>query len=205
MRRVGRHGRRMQVLEGGDADVVQQRELLHLAAGRRIRRDDRHAMHRGRGSQGIRGIALHLGAVLGRADDRGAGDRGDVPGGIRMVEMAMANEDEFGLERDQLGKRCRDAIRIVLARIDVGIEQHDAAAKCRREARDAEPREDDLVGIHEPGDRIHVLGPEEMLARFHDRELSTNSRSPTPRHYCDPNAGLLGAGERFPFLGQTWG
>jgi molybdopterin/thiamine biosynthesis adenylyltransferase len=47
--------------------------------------------------------------------------------------------------------------------------------------------------------------PSELLARFHERELSTNSRSPTPRHYCDPNAGLLGAGERVPFLGQTWG
>jgi len=47
--------------------------------------------------------------------------------------------------------------------------------------------------------------PSEILARFHERELSTNSRSPIPRHYCDPNAGLLGAGDQVPFLGQTWG
>jgi hypothetical protein len=46
--------------------------------------------------------------------------------------------------------------------------------------------------------------PSEILARFHERELSTNSRRPRPRHYCDPATGLLGAGDGVPFLGQTW-
>lgn len=46
--------------------------------------------------------------------------------------------------------------------------------------------------------------PGEILARCHDRELSTNSRAPNPRHYCNPEGGQLGLGDRTPFLGQTW-
>jgi len=46
--------------------------------------------------------------------------------------------------------------------------------------------------------------PSEILARFHDRELSTNTRAPNPRHYCNPEDGQLGLGDRSPFLGQTW-
>jgi molybdopterin/thiamine biosynthesis adenylyltransferase len=46
--------------------------------------------------------------------------------------------------------------------------------------------------------------PGEILIRFHDREVSTNSRAPNPRHYCDPKAGQLGLGDRTPFLGLTW-
>ena len=46
--------------------------------------------------------------------------------------------------------------------------------------------------------------PGEILARCHERELSTNSRTPNPRHYCNPDGGQLGAGDRTPFLGQTW-
>lgn len=46
--------------------------------------------------------------------------------------------------------------------------------------------------------------PSEILARCHDREISTNTRQPNPRHYCNPDGGQLGAGDRTPFLGQTW-
>lgn len=46
--------------------------------------------------------------------------------------------------------------------------------------------------------------PGEILLRFHDREISTNTASPKLRHYCDPATGLVGAGDRNPFLGQTW-
>lgn len=46
--------------------------------------------------------------------------------------------------------------------------------------------------------------PGEILARCHDREISTNTLSPNPRHYCNPDGGQLGAGDRTPFLGQTW-
>jgi len=46
--------------------------------------------------------------------------------------------------------------------------------------------------------------PGEVLARCHDRELSTNARGPNPRHYCNPHDGQLGLGDRTPFLGQTW-
>jgi molybdopterin/thiamine biosynthesis adenylyltransferase len=46
--------------------------------------------------------------------------------------------------------------------------------------------------------------PGEILARCHDRELSTNTRAPDSRHYCSPEGGQLGLGDRTPFLGQTW-
>lgn len=46
--------------------------------------------------------------------------------------------------------------------------------------------------------------PSEVLARVHDRELSTNTRQPRSGHYCDPAQGLLGAGDREPFLEQAW-
>jgi molybdopterin/thiamine biosynthesis adenylyltransferase len=48
------------------------------------------------------------------------------------------------------------------------------------------------------------LEPGEILLRFHDREISTNVAKPKPQHYCDPTTGLIGAGDREPFLGQTW-
>jgi hypothetical protein len=46
--------------------------------------------------------------------------------------------------------------------------------------------------------------PGELLIRCHEREVSTNSRLPTTHHYCDPAEGLLGYGDRTPYLGQTW-
>jgi molybdopterin/thiamine biosynthesis adenylyltransferase len=46
--------------------------------------------------------------------------------------------------------------------------------------------------------------PGEILLRCHDREISTNAAQPKPRHYCHPETGLLGSGDREPFLGQTW-
>ena len=46
--------------------------------------------------------------------------------------------------------------------------------------------------------------PGELLIRCHEREVRTNSRQPTARHYCDPAEGILGYGDRTPYLGQTW-
>lgn len=51
-------------------------------------------------------------------------------------------------------------------------------------------------GIDEP--------PGELLARIHDRELSTNTRAPNPGHYCAEDSGTLGTGDREPFLEMTW-
>jgi len=57
-------------------------------------------------------------------------------------------------------------------------------------------------------ERLVGYGPEdepgEVLLRLHEREISTNTRAPNPRHYCAPGTGLLGAGDASPFLGQTW-
>ncbi len=47
-------------------------------------------------------------------------------------------------------------------------------------------------------------GSNELLIRFHDREVSTNVGLPRAGHYCDPAAGSLGAGTAEPFLGTMW-
>lgn len=64
------------------------------------------------------------------------------------------------------------------------------------------------LGVTELLERLSGYGipnpPSEILARIHDRELSTNHRDPTPGHYCDPDSGKLGTGDSTPFLGQIW-
>jgi len=64
------------------------------------------------------------------------------------------------------------------------------------------------IAVAELIERFVGYGPEpepgEILARCHEREISTNSRAPTPHHYCDPDAGQFATGDRAPFLGQTW-
>ena len=46
--------------------------------------------------------------------------------------------------------------------------------------------------------------PNEVLLRWHDREISGNIAVPQQGHYCDPKAGKLGSGPGHPFLEQTW-
>ena len=46
--------------------------------------------------------------------------------------------------------------------------------------------------------------PNEVLLRFHDREISTNRAAPCPRHYCHPEAGTLGRGLADSYLEQVW-
>lgn len=46
--------------------------------------------------------------------------------------------------------------------------------------------------------------PSEIVLRVHDREVSTNRKFPTPRHYCDAASGKVGLGTTTPFLEQTW-
>lgn len=64
------------------------------------------------------------------------------------------------------------------------------------------------ASIAEMLERFIGYGPEprptEMLLRFHEREISTNSRSPRDRHYCHMEANKWGWGAGTPFLEQTW-
>ena len=46
--------------------------------------------------------------------------------------------------------------------------------------------------------------PGELLARIHDRELSTNTRLANPGHYCADGSVARGAGDREPLLEMTW-
>lgn len=65
------------------------------------------------------------------------------------------------------------------------------------------------AAINELLDRLIGYGPperpNETLLRLHEREISTNSAAPRPRHYCDMAQGKWGAGDEEPFLGQLWG
>jgi molybdopterin/thiamine biosynthesis adenylyltransferase len=57
-------------------------------------------------------------------------------------------------------------------------------------------------------ERLIGYGPEprpsEILLRFHEREISTNSALPLSGHYCSEEAGKLGLGLTQPFLDQIW-
>lgn len=46
--------------------------------------------------------------------------------------------------------------------------------------------------------------PDEVLLRFHEREISTNRMEPRPRHYCHPDTGKWGHGSIPPFLDLGW-
>jgi molybdopterin/thiamine biosynthesis adenylyltransferase len=112
---------------------------------------------------------------------------------------------------------CRDRIDIARA----GAEQLPPDERASRQAEGYAP---ELGGV-EPAviaytsavasfavaellERLIGYGPDpepgEILVRCHDREISTNTAEPKPQHYCNPATGLLGAGDREPFLGQTW-
>lgn len=57
-------------------------------------------------------------------------------------------------------------------------------------------------------ERMTGYGPEprpsEVILRFHEREISTNTATPRPGHYCDPESGKLGSAVISPFLEQIW-
>ena len=117
-----------------------------------------------------------------------------------------------------------EACLVCRGRVDLARAQAEQLDPAERESLQAEGYAPELVGI-EPSvvaytsmvaslavaelvERLVGYGPEpepgEILVRCHEREQSTNSRKPNPRHYCDPEAGQLGTGDRRPFLGQTW-
>ncbi|MGH9919540.1 MAG: HesA/MoeB/ThiF family protein [Nitrososphaerales archaeon] len=117
-----------------------------------------------------------------------------------------------------------EACLVCRGRVDLARAQAEQLHPAEREFLQAEGYAPELVGIEpsvvaytslvaslavgEMVERLVGYGPEpepgEILVRCHERELSTNSRRPNPRHYCHPEAGQIGAGDRTPFLGQTW-
>lgn len=64
------------------------------------------------------------------------------------------------------------------------------------------------AAIGEMLERFVGYGPEprpsEVLLRFHEREISTNSRTSRERHYCHQDSNKWGWGTGSPFLEQTW-
>lgn len=64
------------------------------------------------------------------------------------------------------------------------------------------------IAVNELLERLIGFGPakvpSEVLVRVHDREMSTNSRSPNPGHFCDPLSGLLGRADTVPLLDWSW-
>jgi hypothetical protein len=64
------------------------------------------------------------------------------------------------------------------------------------------------LAVNEMVERLVGYGiqpaPGELLARVHDREISTNTRQPNPGHYCADGAPQRGAGDCEPLLELTW-
>lgn len=64
------------------------------------------------------------------------------------------------------------------------------------------------AGAAELLERMIGYGPEprpnEILLRFHEREISTNLAAPRRGHYCEPKSRMWGRGGEEPFLGQLW-
>lgn len=46
--------------------------------------------------------------------------------------------------------------------------------------------------------------PNEVILRFHEREISTNLMAPRTRHYCHPDSGKWGHGTASPLLDLSW-
>lgn len=108
-------------------------------------------------------------------------------------------------------------------RIDVALAAAQLLPEAERAQRQAEGYAPALAGI-EPAvvtfttavaaaavnellERLIGFGPtpapSEVLLRFHEREISTNRMAPREKHYCDPDAGHLGAGLNAPLLGMS--
>jgi molybdopterin/thiamine biosynthesis adenylyltransferase len=117
-----------------------------------------------------------------------------------------------------------NACLVCRRRVDMARAQAEQLDPAERAARQAEGYAPELGGV-EPAvvpyttavasfavgellERLIGYGPDtepgELLLRLHDREISTNTRTPIPRHYCNPETGVLGVGDATPFLGQTW-
>lgn len=64
------------------------------------------------------------------------------------------------------------------------------------------------AAVAEMLERLTGYGPEprpsEILLRFHEREVSTNTRLPREGHYCHARSNKWGWGGGSPFLEQTW-
>lgn len=64
------------------------------------------------------------------------------------------------------------------------------------------------AAVNEMLERFIGFGPEprpnEVLLRFHEREISTNIGTPNAGHYCAVDSGKIGLGFTKPFLEQTW-
>jgi molybdopterin/thiamine biosynthesis adenylyltransferase len=64
------------------------------------------------------------------------------------------------------------------------------------------------AAVNELLERLIGYGPQprpsEVLLRWHEREISTNTTLPRPGHYCDPASGKIGTGASAPFLEQVW-
>lgn len=116
------------------------------------------------------------------------------------------------------------ACLVCRGRIDLSRAAAEQLSESERAARTAEGYAPELVGV-EPAvvaytaavasfavaellERLIGYGgdarPSELMLRFHDRELRTNSVGSREGHYCHPEGGDIGAGDREPFLGQTW-
>jgi hypothetical protein len=140
------------------------------------------------------------------------------------VLLSSENGDLRGIDGRITVLSAGSACLVCRGRVDLARAAAEQLPPGERSARQAEGYAPELAGV-EPAvvaytsavasfavaellERLIGYGPApvpgEILLRFHDREISTNNADPRPRHYCHPATGLLGSGDREPFLGMTW-
>jgi hypothetical protein len=140
------------------------------------------------------------------------------------VLLSSRNGDLRGIDGRVTVLVAGSACLVCRGRVDLARAAAEQLSPDERSARQAEGYAPELGGV-EPAvvaytsavasiavaellERLIGYGPApvpgEILLRCHEREISTNRAEPKPRHYCNPAAGLLGSGDREPFLGMTW-
>jgi hypothetical protein len=170
------------VLERGDADAAHQVRPRERSRSR-ARGDHRRAPRTPSGD-----AATQVGAVLARSHDPRPGGQRDRGGVARVVEVAMADEDQ---PRPQLGQPCGGRRHVAGHRParDPRVEEHHVSADRHREARHAEPGEHDAVAAERAGAPVDVLSAEDLHPRRDGRRAAAQVgdrvgglRRDRPRH-----------------------
>ena len=141
---------------GGDVGALDGRRRIDARDG--IALDQRIGLH-------PREVELHHRAGFLRGVDMRAGLGGDVGCVVRVVAVAVADEDRFGLEVDHVLDHEVGAPRRDLEPRGEAVEQHDPSLDRGRVGRVGQPGEDHLVAHDPAAARVDVLDAEELLPR----------------------------------------
>ena len=165
---------RVEVPERGDrGDRLEPGELDDLRAGVRSERGDVAAVERRpcrkrcRGDQRRQVEGLEVRARLGRGEDGNAQLAADPGRVVRVVAVAVPDEDHLRREADEILDDERRPAGNRLGAMHERVEQDDVALHRGGERRVGEPREDHLAGVDLRGALVDVLGAEHEIAGAH--------------------------------------